>query len=274
MRGKHTGNHVIVALISVALLLMFCVSAVADLLIPSADGTEVLTSGTLTVDCSNMNQGYIMVKGPESSKRLKIRIKTGKATLNYDLNSVGEYEIYPLQFGNGKYQVSLYRNATGNKYAEEGKVVLEAKLDDELTCFLYPNQYVNYNESTEAVIKANSLSEGKTSQMEVFRAICDFVKNNFDYDFIRQVSASATTVPDIDSTFSTGKGLCQDLAAMTVCMLRSQGIPARLMIGSHGSSAYHAWVTAVVDNKDVFFDPTVEMNASPKDQQYSTERYY
>ena len=274
MRGKHTGNHVIVALISVALLLMFCVSAVADLLIPSADGTEVLTSGTLTVDCSNMNQGYIMVKGPESSKRLKIRIKTGKATLNYDLNSVGEYEVYPLQFGNGKYQVSLYRNATGNKYAEEGKVVLEAKLDDELTCFLYPNQYVNYNESTGAVIKANSLSEGKTSQMEVFRAICDFVKNNFDYDFIRQVSASATTVPDIDSTFSTGKGLCQDLAAMTVCMLRSQGIPARLMIGSHGSSAYHAWVTAVVDNKDVFFDPTVEMNASPKDQQYSTERYY
>ena len=102
MRGKHTGSHVIVALISVALLLMLCVSAVADLLIPSADGTEVLTSGDLTVDCSHMDQGYIMVKGPESSKRLKVRIKTGKATLNYDLNSSGEYEVYPLQCGSGK----------------------------------------------------------------------------------------------------------------------------------------------------------------------------
>ena len=274
MRGRHTGRHALVALFSIALLLMFCVSGVADLLIPSADGTEVLTNGTLTVDCSNADQGYIMVKGPESSKRLKIRIKTGKATLNYDLNTVGEYEVYPLQFGNGKYQVSLYRNATGNKYAEEGKVVLEARMEDELSCFLYPNQYVNYNASTEAVIKANALSAGKSDQAEVFHEICDFVKNNFTYDFIRQVTASATTVPDIDRTFTTRTGLCQDLAAITVCMLRSQGIPARLMIGSHGSSAYHAWVTAVIDNNDVFFDPTVEMNASPKDQQYSTERYY
>lgn len=274
MHGKHIRSHALVALISAMLLLMLCVSAMADLLIPSADGTEVLTSGDLTVDCSHMDQGYIMVKGPASNKRLKVRIKTGKATLNYDLNSSGEYEVYPLQFGNGKYQVALYRNASGNKYAEEGKVVLEAKMENELNCFLYPNQYVNYNASTEAVIEANTISAGKTDQTEIFRGICDFVKDNFSYDFIRQVTASATTVPDIDASFARKTGLCQDLAAITVCMLRSQGIPARLMIGSHGSSAYHAWVTAVINDQDVFFDPTVEMNASPKDQQYSTERYY
>ena len=57
-------------------------------------------------------------------------------------------------------------------------------------------------------------------------------------------------------------------------MLRSQGVPARLVIGTVGSNTYHAWVVAVVNGDNRFFDPTAEMNASSKNEQYSTERYY
>ena len=71
-----------------------------------------------------------------------------------------------------------------------------------------------------------------------------------------------------------GSALAQDLAAVTCAMLRSQGIPARLVIGQLGSGTPHAWVMAVVDGEDVFFDPTAEKNASNKSDTYTTLRLY
>ena len=69
-------------------------------------------------------------------------------------------------------------------------------------------------------------------------------------------------------------GICQDLSALTCAMLRSQGVPARLMIGTVGANTYHAWVVAVVNGEEKFFDPTAELNASSKTDTYTTERYY
>lgn len=274
MLSRTSRRHVIITLVSFVLLLMFSVSAVADVLLPEASGTKMKRDGSLTVDCSHMDEGYIMVKGPVSKKRLKVRIKTASVTLNYDLNTTGEYEVYPLQFGSGKYQVALYKNASGNKYSEEGKVTINADMDNELSCFLYPNQYVNYGADSIAVKNAADICQGMTNDTDKFEAVCGYMKANFQYDFIKSVTVAQGTMPDIDGTIQKRMGICQDLAAVMVCMLRSQGIPARLMIGTVGSSNYHAWVTAVVDGKDVFFDPTAELNASPRDQQYTTERYY
>lgn len=274
MLSSTSRRNVMITFVSLVLLLVFCVSSFADILMPEASGTKIREDGTLTVDCSHMDQGYVMVRGPKSKKRLKVRVKTASVTLNYDLNTSGEYEVFPLQFGSGKYQIALYKNASGNKYSEEGKIAINVDMDNELSCFLYPNQYVNYNESTSAVIKADELCNGMKSEKEKYEAVCGYMKSNFAYDFIKSVTVAPGTMPDIDGTLQKRMGICQDLAAVMVCMLRSQGIPARLMIGTLGSSTYHAWVTAVVDGKDVFFDPTAELNASPKDQQYTTERYY
>lgn len=274
MLSKTSRRHVIITLVSLAVILALCVSSFADVLLPEAPGTKVKRDGTLTVDCSHMDQGYVMVKGPVSKKRLKVRIKTESVTLNYDLNTAGEFEVYPLQFGSGKYQVALYKNASGNKYSEEGKVAINVDMDNELSCFLYPNQYVNYNADSLAVKQAEEICNGKTTEKDKFEAVCGYMKTNFVYDFIKSVTVAQGTMPDIDGTIQKRMGICQDLAAVMVCMLRSQGIPARLMIGTVGASNYHAWVTAVVDGKDVFYDPTAELNASPRDQQYTTERYY
>ena len=81
-------------------------------------------------------------------------------------------------------------------------------------------------------------------------------------------------LPDIDECWTKKMGICQDLSALTCAMLRSQGVPARLMIGTLGSGTPHAWVLAVVDGEDKFFDPTAELNASSKTDTYTTERWY
>lgn len=264
--------------ICAVLALVVCAALIAvaiGLKMPEATGKTVKKDGKLTVDCSNMSEGYIMVKGQKSSKRLKIQIATTGAKLNYDLNGNGEYEVFPLQFGSGKYQVSLYENASGKKYSKEGSIKLSVKMSNELSCFLYPNQYVCYNEDTACVKYAQELCKDMKDQGEIFKAVCNYVTGGtFVYDFIKSVTVKPGQLPQIDECWETRMGICQDLSAMTCAMLRSQGIPARLMIGTVGANTYHAWVVAVVNGEERFFDPTAELNASSKTETYTTERYY
>lgn len=263
--------------VCLALVLVICAAvlfAASGINLPEASGKKVKKDGKMTVDCSNQSEGYIMVKGKQSSKRMKLQIATSGAKLNYDINSDGEYEVFPLQFGSGKYQVSLFENASGKKYSKEGSVKLSVEMPDELRCFLYPNQYVSFDENTACVKYATEMCKDMTDQADIYKAVCNYVTGNFVYDFIKSVTVKPGQLPQIDECWENKMGICQDLSAMTCAMLRSQGVPARLMIGTVGSNTYHAWVVAVVNGEDRFFDPTAELNASSKTETYTTERYY
>lgn len=266
-------------IICASLILVLCAAiivAAIGLKLPEATGKTVKKDGKMTIDCSNMADGYIMVKAKKTSKKLRVQVITAGAKLLYWLNGDGEYEVFPLQFGSGKYQVKLFEHVKGKSYSEEGKVKLSVKMKDELSCFLYPNQYVSYNENTACVKYANEMCGGMTDQAEIYKSICTYVLQNFIYDYIKSVSVQSMSqqMPDIDYCWDNRMGICQDLSAMTCAMLRSQGIPARLMIGTVGSNTYHAWVVAVVNGEEKFFDPTAELNASNKNETYTTERYY
>jgi len=265
---------VLAVCLSLILAMMAAMMAGAEVLMPES-GNDVKKNGDLTVDQSHADQGYVLIKSKKGNKKLKLRIGKSKDTiLNYDLNSDGEYESFPLQFGSGKYQIILYKQASGKKYSEEGKLVVSAQMPDELTAFLYPNQYVNYTPETECVVTAGEICAGMTDQEEIFKTVCSYITSHFVYDFVKSVSVKAGVLPDIDGCWKNHMGICQDLSAVTCAMLRSQGVPARLMIGTLGANTYHAWVVAVVNGKDTFFDPTAELNASSKTETYTTERYY
>lgn len=255
-------------------ILQVAAAALLDAHWPAADGKDKKQSGGLTVDASHADNGYIMVKGPKTNKRLKFRVKYGDQTLDYDLNGEGNYEVIPLQLGNGTYSCTLYKNVSGKKYAEEGRVSVKAQMADPNIAFLYPNQYVSYTENTPAVLKSAELCQGIPGQKARFEAIRKFITTGFAYDFVKMVTVKPGMMPDIDGCFEKRMGICQDLAAMAVCMLRVQGIPAKLMIGELDNGMYHAWVVAIVDGEEILFDPTAELNAVSKDSEYTIERYY
>jgi hypothetical protein len=244
----------------------------ADAVWPESSGTDVQTDGKLVIDASHMDQGYVMccVSAP-TDHGLKIRVTYNGAQLTYDLDNGGGYEVFPLQLGSGSYEFALFENVSGGKYSSEGKVVLPVQLVNENAPFLVPNQYVNYARTTNAVI----MSDEVCSQGDAYNAICDFMTNNFSYDFARaQMIASnrLSLLPDIENSFEARAGVCQDLSAIMVCMLRVQGIPAKLMIG-YADKYYHAWTVAVVDGKEVFCDPTHEIGCMDA-KKYTTERFY
>ena len=129
------------AALGLLIVLVGAALAAYDAIWPRQSGTNVLTSKSLVVDASNASQGYIMARGDAGNKRLKLRVTQGKYKLTYDLNTSGDYEVFPLQLGDGSYTVELFENVSGKKYSAEGKVSVNVKLDDPYAPFLGPNQY-------------------------------------------------------------------------------------------------------------------------------------
>ena len=269
---KTTWFGILLTLLLIALSLFLTANILAEAKYP-AEPKSPKTNGKLRVDTNHTKEGYFLASiSKKSSKKMKMRVVKGKDSLTYDLNNSASYECFPFQLGNGKYEISLYENISGKKYTAAGKISVNVKLTDPNGPFLYPNQYINYTAETKAIQQADKLCEGK-SEKESFNTICQFMKNSFVYDFLKAATVKAGELPDIDGCYDKHMGICQDLAAVMIAMLRSQGIPAKLMIGYAGKQ-YHAWTVTILNGEEVFYDPTAALNAINKTKTYTVERYY
>ncbi|MBQ6517523.1 MAG: hypothetical protein IJI14_02315 [Anaerolineaceae bacterium] len=273
--GKTIGLFLVVLFCLLATLIQpkFTASASDNAKWPADPGSQIKTSGKLRADLSNAQEGYFLasITSP-SNHKMKMRVQKGDVTLTYDLNQKGDYEVFPLQLGSGHYDILLYENVSGKKYSQAGYLGLDVTLSREDAAFYYPNQYVDYDLVSKAVAKADELCAGKSS-LEIYEILCDFMKNTFVYDYVKAATVKAGQLPDIDGSYDKKMGVCQDLSAIFCCMLRTQGIPARLIIG-YADKQYHAWTVTEINGKEYFFDPTAALNAISSVKDYSVERYY
>ncbi len=277
---EHTGlpKKIAVCLVLSCLTCMAAIAfaSIANAVWPRADGKQKASSGGLLVDYSNAQDGYIMVKGPVSKKKLKVRISLGKTLMTYDLNGNGEYEVYPLQLGSGTYQCVLYINSSGKKYAQDGTVSFKVTLKQANAPFLCPNQYVDYTAKTKVVQLSEEICAGLETDQEKFEAVREYIKKNYVYDFVKAatVHKQSETMPDIDGCYKKKMGICQDLAAMAACMLRVQGVPTKYVVGYVGKNSYHAWNSVIIDGEELLYDPTLDLNGIAGNQTYTVERFY
>ena len=153
-----------------------------------------------------------------------------------------------------------------------GSITVMASLRDENAAFLVPNQYVNYDLLSLTVQKSDELTDGLSKQKDIYDKVCDFMASEFNYDFVRASKITSFTLPEVDPCFERRSGICQDLSAVMICMLRVQGIPSRLMIG-YADKYYYAWTVSVVDGQEIFFDPTEAIGAISA-KKYQVERFY
>ena len=100
-----------------------------------------------------------------------------------------------------------------------------------------------------------------------------FIEKKFVYDFVATITTQKGALPDVDRCYETRKGICQDLAAVTACMLRVQGIPAKMSVG-HADSMYHAWVSVWLDGQWQRYDPTAGVHGVAEAKNYTEEKCY
>ena len=225
-------------------------------------GVSVYANDKGEVDASNLAEGYLFLRYT-GGKNVRIKaqiIKEGGVTYTYDLNNAGQRETYPLTEGNGNYTVKILENTTGNRYAQAYVCTLELTLRDPMAPFLYSNQFVNYTADSATAAKAAQLTGGVEGTVGKVAAVFDYVVDHFTYDSAQAATVQSGYLPNVDQVLAEQKGICFDYAAVMTAMLRSQGIPTKLVVGYTGD-LYHAWINTYIPNVGwvnnmIYFDGT------------------
>lgn len=230
-------------------------------------GEKEVRCDTAVVDYSYTEDGYVCVQYTgETDKRLKAQVKSPKTTYTYTLPA-GEWTVFPLSDGDGNYQVAVYKNTGGTKYATVMTAKFPVTLHDEFAPFLRPNQYVNYTDAVNSVAKGAQLCAGLEHPLEKVAAVYDFVVSTLSYDYEKAETIKSGYLPVLDDVLAEEKGICFDYAALMTAMLRSQEVPCKLVVGYAGST-YHAWISVWTEENGwvdgaIFFDGQVWKRMDP-----------
>lgn len=240
----------------------------SSMLLPQASGTKVQSNAKAAIDYSNTADGYVMVKYTAStSQKLKVIVKGPKTTYTYNLAADKAWDTYPLSDGSGAYTIGVYENVSGTKYAGVLSQSISVTLKDEFAPFVRPNQYVDYENAPKTVAKAAELVSGKTRELDKVKAVYDFVVKNIKYDKQLAATVKSGYLPVLDTVLEKKTGICFDYAALMAGMLRSQGIPCKLVVGYAGQT-YHAWISVYTEENGwvegvVYFDGTSWQRMDP-----------
>ena len=238
-----------------------------EILMPEASGVAVEKNDKAEIDYSNITDGYVMARFTAATeKRLKVQVAGPTTTYNYDLPA-GNWVTYPLSDGNGSYKVMVLENTTGSKYAVVASVSFQVTLKDEFAPFLRPNQYVDYAAAPNTVAKAAELTQGVTDPLAKVEKVYSFVVKSLTYDKEKAQTVKSGYLPVLDTVLAEKKGICFDYAALMAGMLRSQGIPCKLVVGYAGT-AYHAWISVWTEASGwvegaIYFDGTTWQRMDP-----------
>lgn len=216
---------------------------------PDFDEASAVTENDGAIDTSHVNAGVVMAHA-KSGNRLKFVVRCGEMSYNYDLPNDDTPITCPINMGDGSYTFLVMRNTEGDNYMPTTSATADVTLDTEFVPFAQPNLFCNYTEKSACVAKAREIVADAENQGDAVRAVCNYVVENVTYDIEKAKKLSGTSgyVPNPDETLKTGKGICFDYASLGAAMLRSVGIPTKVITGYVSpEDLYHAWIMVYID---------------------------
>lgn len=200
--------------------------------------------GDVLLDLEHVGQGYVGISVVSDAK-IKLLVLVGEdQSEQYTVPQDGTPVIFPLQMGDGTYTFKVMKHVKDKTYARIYAVDMNVKLEDEFQPFLRPNAYADYNEDSECVLLAAKLAATAEDELGVVGAVYDYICDNIVYDREKAEAVQTSTgyMPVLDETLETGEGICFDYASLAAGMLRSQGIPTKVVFGNVSpNDVYHAW---------------------------------
>lgn len=217
------------------------------------------------VDTNNLDKGIVGVNWEENKGNMKVLISKGSSKENYDLKSNTKY---PLQFGNGEYTIQVLEHVNGNKYRQVGKETVSLHLQDQRELFLQSTHMINWNNDMFAINKAKELTKNALTDEEKLKVIHNYVVNNVKYDYNKASTVQAGYLPSIDCIVGSKSGICYDYAVLTGAMLRSVGVPTKLIMGYNVHNIeYHAWNEVLINGKWKVIDTTYDAAYAEKNME-------
>jgi len=216
----------------------------------------VNASSNISIDTKQAEEGIVRISYEGLNKKTKVMVEKDSTIYYYDLKT--EEEFFPLQLGDGNYTVAVLENISGTKYKMLTKKSFKVNIEENAV-YLKSAQPVLWDEDMEAIKLANSISQDKKDSEEVVQALYEFIVKNIEYDYSKMDKLSSDYTPDIDTILQDGKGICYDYSVLLSAMLRSQGIPTKLVKGyREGINAYHAWNEVYLNGSWKIIDTTYD----------------
>lgn len=226
-------------------------TAPADLLVRTMDQGVSLQGNGVSIDTSQAADGVVFATGL-TDRRCKLQVRLGEGAYNYDLPSDGSPIAAPLNLGDGTYEVRVMGNTGGTSYVELLAQPVEVSLASDRVPYLEPNIFCDYDADSEAVALARQITADAQNEGDVVRAVYGWMTEHVTYDDDKAARLANATgyIPDPDATLAEGRGICFDYASLSAAMLRSLGIPCRLITGYvDPGELYHAWNMVYIDGQ-------------------------
>ena len=222
-------------------------------------GDKILKNEAAQIDYSNINEGYIIawVYDADPQKKFKIRLEEGGRAQNFSAHPAHKEIYIPMVFGTGIYRIAILRQVSGSQYKQVLSLTEPVKLISALSPWLHPTAYCEYFPDSKCVQVAADICRLELTDFDCLKKITSWVIDNLEYDhaLAAVVNDDKTSfwIPEPDAVLAKKKGICWECASLTAAMLRSQGVPAKIVVGWVGA-AYHAW-NEVYLTTDGFLEP-------------------
>jgi hypothetical protein len=204
----------------------------------------------------------------QKEKDVKIKLQVVKSQderVVYNLKADGSIEDFSLQFGSGEYTVNIMQNLNDNQYLAVETKTFNVSISDEASVFLNSIQNVHWNFDMQPIIDVKNIiapALENAGDSELLQACTDdlykYICENITYDHDKIYDLEYDYTPDIEKTYAEGKGICYDYSSLLAAMLRSVGIPTKLVKGyaSYNPTVYHAWNEVYLNGQWFVIDST------------------
>ncbi|HCL02790.1 MAG TPA: transglutaminase [Lachnoclostridium phytofermentans] len=207
------------------------------------NSVKIQAKANVELDESHLAEGYVSTSLKETKKSVAyvIVISKDKESYNYPVVDGGKY---PFTLGNGTYQIMIGEKVEGNKYSAILQKEIKVKIKDETTVYLQSNEAINWeNEDSSILKKAKELTKNSKTNIDKAKAIHNYIIKNYSYDNKKADKVTKDYIPNLKSFYKTQKGICYDYVTLTAVMLRSVGVPTKIVKGFESSNpeTFHAW---------------------------------
>jgi len=223
----------------------------------------------------SLSRGIISIKytSNDTTKKAKVLITFGDQKYQYNIKNGNTFVNFPLQLGNGKYDIGVYEQIEGTKYSQVSTTTVNLLLDDSSKVFLTSIQLINWGEKMNTVTLAKELTKNKKTENEKIEVCYQYMVQQFSYDFVKMKNVEYDYIPVIDDVLKKKLGICYDYSAVFASMLRSQGIKCKLIMGyTTMVKEYHAWNQVYANEKWVVVDTTFDSQMYANKVKYKFEK--
>ena len=211
---------------------------------------------TDTFGVTAIDNRLLQIDSVAYGNNMRIMVEKESERYFYSMNSSQEH--IPLQLGDGVYTVRLLKNIEGNRFQVMGTSEMKV-LEWNKDVFLSSSQPVYWEDQIVMEQLAASLFEGVEGDYQKMIVAYDYLVNNIRYDYNKINIIQDSYVPSIDATITSGDGICYDYSALFAGLLRSQGVPSKLVKGYKiGLEEYHAWNEVLIDGTWILIDTTFD----------------